>query len=521
MNLMTKPLIRVETSEGIKGMSLPELLTALGEDKVSSLPGLQRHQEDAFHIFLCYLAGAVLTREGRCDPLQKEIFWQEGLRRLTGRSDDCAWTLLVNDPTLPAFMQPALTQSAISQLKSNDPKAVTPDELDVVQAAKNHDVKSHRAARPHMDAWVFALVSLQTMTGQMGRGNYGIARMNSGTGSRICVGIVYDARPGGHWGRDVRKLLAERERLLKEPWPYRPDGLVLTWCEPWDLKTSLPLSALDPFFIECARAVRLKEVEGRIVAIGSGSKGTRINAKANKGVLGDPWTPVVLEGDKAWTVTDPFFTPERLRDLIFEDGFIAPAMQKPDSDREDQSYRIIAAVLAPAGMGRTDGFHVAEIPIPSQASRRLFRRGPDRDRLEKISKEALNDTGTIQRSVLKPAVLSLLEAGPERVNFDRREPSRWWKQAQKEFSAAWSADFFPWLWRTVDHSDPEVARIEWLQSLSAKAWSVLSSAVDRYPGRTGHRYRSRVRAEGLFRGRLYRNFPQLKEDRRESTANSE
>jgi len=513
MNLLTDQILRVESPEGIAAMSLPELLTALGEDRVLSLPGMQRHQEDAFHIFLCYLAGAVLAREDQGEPLQAEDFWREGIRRLTGRDDDCAWTLIVEDVAKPAFMQPALTSNAASNLRLKEPKALTPDQLDVLQTATNHDVKTRRALRPPVEAWIFALVSLQTMTGQMGRDNYGIARMNSGTGSRVCVGIVYEPGFGGCWYRDTRKLLALRQELLRPPWPYQSKGLALTWCEKWDLKTSFPLSALDPFFIECARAVRLIEIEGGIAALGAGSSGTHIEGKASKGVLGDPWTPIVVDGPKAWTVTDPFFTPEKLRNLIFEDGFQAPAMQKPDLDREGQGCRIRAAVLSPGGMGKSDGFHEAEIPIPSAAARRLFRRGPDHDRLAELSREAVNDAGQMQKKVLKPAVFSLLEAGPEQINFDRREASGWWEQAAQKFSAAWHTDFFSWLWRSVEHPDPETARFQWLDALRVNANTVLKDAIDRYPGRAGRRYRARVRAEGVFNGSLYKNCPIIKEEK--------
>ena len=86
MNLLTEPVFRVQTPRGPQAWSLPALLAALGADTVESLPGLQRHQEDAFHIFLCYLAGAVLARADLQDPIQPEAFWRDGLRRLAGRS---------------------------------------------------------------------------------------------------------------------------------------------------------------------------------------------------------------------------------------------------------------------------------------------------------------------------------------------------------------------------------------------------------------------------------------------------
>jgi len=45
---------------------------------------------------------------------------------------------------------------------------------------------------------------------------------------------------------------------------------------------------------------------------------------------------------------------------------------------------------------------------------------------------------------------------------------------------------------------------------------VLDDAIARYPARSGRRYRSRVKAEGMFAGCLYKKFPELKETRHES-----
>ena len=109
MNLLTDPLFRVETPIGLMWLDLPGVLEALANDQVAGLPGVQRHQEDALHIFLCYLSAAVLVREDQANPRQTASFWREGIRRLTradGGNDDIAWTLVVADPTRPAFMQP-------------------------------------------------------------------------------------------------------------------------------------------------------------------------------------------------------------------------------------------------------------------------------------------------------------------------------------------------------------------------------------------------------------------------------
>jgi CRISPR system Cascade subunit CasA len=512
MNLVCDPMFRVQTRDGLERMSLPQLLTALGTDRVESLPGLQRHQEDAFHIFLCYLAGAVLARAERGEPIQDDDFWRDGIRRLTGRADDCAWTLVVEDVMQPAFMQAPLVSAA--DIKHFKPKAATPDELDVLPTAKNHDLKASRVTNPESDDWIYALISLQTMSGVYGAGNYGIARMNSGTGSRACVGLRYGDETGERFIRDTRRLLALRTDLLGGSWPYRADGYVLVWNIPWDRSAALPLTMLDPFFIEIARPVRLIVQDGAILALGSTSK-ARIDAKEQWGVLGDPWIPVNMndrkKGASALTVSVDGLTPQRLRDLLFEDGYRPAAMQLPDVGLEAEPCSFNASVLV-RGQGTTDGFHSVALPIPSQVAPRLFRRGPERDRLAALSKEGINDAGLMLQKVLKPALFSLLEGGPESINFGKREVGAWVERAAKHFAEAWNSGFFPWLWRSVEHPDPGPARREWLDALRAMAWTALQEAVARSPERSGRHYRARVQAEGLFRGCLFTVFPELKEE---------
>lgn len=513
MNLLIDPVFRVETSVGRECHSLPELLQALGDDRVESLLGLQRHQEDAVHIFLCYLAGAVLAREGRTDPRQNAEFWLAGLRRLTGRDDDCAWMLVVEDVTRPAFMQAPAHQKA--DFAAFKPKAMTPVALDILPTAKNHDVKSTKSENAMPDAWVYALISLQTMSGFFGQGNYGIARMNGGFASRPMVALADTPRPGTRWRRDTAKLLAVRDELLAGPWRYSPEGLALMWTQPWDLKTSLSLTTLDPFFIELARAVRLVSDKGRIVAFGASSKAARVAANGD-GVLGDPWTPINLndkkKGQSALTVSSAGLTPELLRNLLFEEGYAPGKMQQIDAGQENRDCCFNATVLV-RGQGTTDGFHHIALSVPGRAAGRLFRRNSERDKLARLSKTALNDAKEMQNRILKPALIALLEGGPDKINFDKREINAWLSAAVKQYSDAWAVDYFPWLWRIAEHADDDAARLQWLQALSVKAKTVFADALARYPSRQGRRYRSQVQAEALFYGSLYKTFPELKESR--------
>jgi CRISPR system Cascade subunit CasA len=522
MNLLTDPVFRVETPAGPQGMSLPALLTALGEDRVESLPGLQRHQEDAFHIFLCYLAGAVLAREGRDQPVQDEAFWRDGIRRLTAREDDCAWTLVVEDVTKPAFMQPPLTsQSLYARFNHKDPKARTPDELDLLATAKNHDLKQARSALPEPEDWAYALVSLQTCTCYEGAGNYGIARIN-GTSARPCVQIVYSEGAAQRWRTDVARLLGYRGALL-DRYSYCATGTALTWTAPWDLESSIALDTLDPFFIEISRAIRLVKTDAGIEARGASSK-PRVLAKAVrdefKGNLGDPWTPINRESGGAAVLGKRGFTPKLLHDLVFaeidsESPFQACMFQKAELGRAPPVVLFHASALARRGGtdSSTEGFHFARIPIPGKVTLSLLRRDTDSERLSKWSRERLNDADKMQRAVLRPALLSLLQAGPDQINFDKREFNAWIDQAIRRYAAAWATDFFPRLWRTLDETDPDAARLVWLQSLRDKGLKEFQDAIQRYPFRTGRQFRARVQAERVFHGSLYNHFPQLKEER--------
>ncbi len=520
MNLLVDPLFRVATADSLERHDLPTLLQALGEDRVESLPGLQRHQEDAFHIFLCYLAGAVLARENRDDPRQDADFWREGIRRLTradGGVDDSAWTLLVEDPTRPAFMQTRTHAAEAYREQFKTQKADSPDEFDLLVTAKNHDVKMKRVRSQDLEAWTYALINLQTMTCYLGSGQYGVARSSGGTGPRVRVGLLHSLRSGALWLSDVNRLNACRSALIQGPLQYSASGVVLTWLPAWDLETSLNTTELDPFFIEVSRGVRLERSRERVLAKGA-STAPLVLTKATRdkinGRMGDPWIPIDLAKEAALNVRGEGFPPERIRDLIFlaagdTQVYTPAAMQTPESARWPDCHFYAAALARRGKDSNTDGFHSALLKIPNSLGRSGLFAGPLRDYLAEVSRTAIADSGTMQNRVLKPAVFSVLQAGPKQVNFDKREIADWWKETENAFTSAWRTDFFPWLWSTAESQDPESARLDWLRSLQGKAESALADAIARYPSRGGRKYRAQVAAWQLFRGSLRNQFPAL------------
>ena len=153
-NLLTEPILRVVTDQGTRHMNLPELMSLLGRDEIHHYEGIQRHQEDAFHVFLSYLAGAILARQNLADPVQSEEFWRQGMRDLTQGIGDDAWSLIVNDFTRPAFMQPPIPPEDHARLKplgNDNVFAQASDAMDLLVTSKNHDVKrAQRESTPDL-----------------------------------------------------------------------------------------------------------------------------------------------------------------------------------------------------------------------------------------------------------------------------------------------------------------------------------------------------------------------------------
>ncbi len=516
MNLLTDPLFPVFTSQGREYRSLPGLLAGLGDDSVQRIDGLQRHQEDTFHVFLCYLAGAVLARDGDWNPVRSEDFWRESLHLLAGEAGDDAWSLVVDDLSKPAFMQPPLPKADHDRLKL---LAKTPDALDLLQTAKNHDVKQARAEQPEPFEWLYALISLQTMSGFLGSGKYGIARMNGGHGNRPVVEMVRSREQAPRWRDAVLRLQDHRHQVLDGSIPFREDGLVLVWLRTWDGKASLDLSELDPFFLEICRRLRLYGNNDHIEsAADTTSKVPRIAAKELKGLIKDAWLPVDLsgkEGAKALTVSANGWTADLMRRILFQDTIRRTRLQEPGEDWQGDTW-LLASVLV-RGQGTTDGFHERHLPIPAHAKRRLFKLQQD-DPLAILARESIELAGLMRNRVLKPAVFAIMQGAPEKLAFDDDTANAWWKRFTARFETLWSDDYFPWLWSLPDPLDKDQARLDWTDRIKRHAETVLQEAEQALPRHTGRLWHARVAAGRAFYGALHKHFPDLKEARHEHIA---
>ncbi|TSE20600.1 CRISPR type I-E CasA/Cse1 [Tepidimonas alkaliphilus] len=511
-DLLTDPMIGVRTIAGQQRLNLPELLAALSAGKVESYTGLRAHQADPWHVFLVQLAASIQARHPTASLPADAAYWREGLLDLAEGIPE-AWQLVVEDVTKPAFLQHPWRswdeEAADYGVKTSrgqavfDPKATTPDELDVLVTSKNHDVKMARVGAGLAEAWLYALVMLQTTSGFLGQGNYGIVRMNGGFGSRSIVAWAESRQPSARFVAETQALEVLRAETCKK-FRYAPRGMVLTWLTHWDRDSHqfhlTDGTKLEPWFIEACRPLRLRQLkDGRLMALGAGSKARQIGPKTlENGDVGDPWTPINVgdkkKGQSALTLSADGFTPQKLTALIFEDGFQLTALQKPRPG--EQPGWLLASCLV-RGQGTTEGFHRVEIPIPPKARLTLLHK-QKRETLAHLAQSLLADAKDVS-TALGVALTVLTEGGPQEADFKRVET--WIGAARQQFSQQWNALYFPTLWRGADE-DHQKVRADWQQQLVDRAQALLNEATSRLPLPSNRRWRALTQAQGAFVGML-------------------
>ncbi|WP_019560433.1 MULTISPECIES: type I-E CRISPR-associated protein Cse1/CasA [Caldimonas] len=515
-DLLQDPLIGVRTAQGERRVSLPELLALLCAEAIEGYTGLRAHQADPWHVFLVQLAASIQARRPTDDLPTDPDYWREGLLELAEGIPE-AWQLVVEDVTKPAFLQhPWKSWEEEAEdygVKTSrgktvfDAKATRPDELDVLVTAKNHDVKMARVEPGEAEAWLYALLLLQTTSGFLGQGNYGIVRMNGGFASRAIVSWVSSPAWGARFREETKIVCGLRAETLNQPYGYASRGVVLTWLKPWPRSThQYDIKDLEPWFIEACRPVRLvRDASGRVIALGATSKARQIGPKTlENGDVGDPWTPINVQdkkkGRSALTLSADGFTPQRLCHLLFEQGFELTPLQTP---RAGQGQAWFLASCLVRGQGTTEGYHQADVPVPPKARMALFSK-QSRDTLGHLAEKQLTDAKTVQNT-LATALAVLAEGGPEQPDFERVKSAL--EAARRAFQRRWEADFFPALWRGAEE-DHDAVRRDWRQRLVDAAQDLLEQAQERLPLPANRRWRAITQAHRAWHGLLRKHdFP--------------
>lgn len=493
LSLITAPLIRAVISGEVRRLTLPQTLAALMRDEVETFSALRPHQRHAWHMLLAQLAAIALHRADMPEAPTDAAAWAELLLELTGRAEE-PWSLVVAALSRPAFLQPPVPEGDLAILKNPIP---TPDALDVLITAKNFDVKAAVAAEAEVDEWLFALVSLQTMEGFLGAGNYGIARMNGGFSARPFLGLAPVGGPGAHLRRDVRALLAGRGALLTLYPDYDPDGVALVWLEPWNGKDSLSPTRLDPWFIEVCRRIRFAPEGDGFVVRGVGSAAARIDAKAMNGVTGDFWAPVNDADGKAFSLDARGFSYRVLCRLLFGEGSkrifrLPPAMVAQPGEGD----MVMVARGMARGQGKTEGFHERLLPV-RRAMVRALASDDRRQTLGQIAERLQKEIEQISKALRFACAVVAIGGGDEKPvkdDYARAEPFT------RRLEAEADAGFFDAL--QDRDAQGEAAKGPWLRHLVRHAEELLAEAAETIPCPSRHRWRARVRAPGAFRGAL-------------------
>ena len=493
MNLLTTPVFDASLADRL---TLPGLLAACTRGEVRGFARLRAHQRAAWHMFRVQLAALALDRTGRSDPPKDEATWRDALLALTGGNAD-PWTLVASDRTKPAFLQPpdpgGLKWKAVA----------TPDALDLLITARNHDLKTAVASEAEPEDWVYALVSLQTSEGYGGATKYGIARMNTGTSSRAMLGLA-PAAPGGGpdpsswWRRDLAVLLRARD----EPTVLTRGGPSLLWTLPWPEGRQIPAQEMDPWAIEVCRRVRLTGGEDGMRAERAGSKAARVAAEEFKGVLDDPWAPVnVKDAPKAMTIGEGRFDYRRIVALLTSGDWRLPLAARLDiAGDEAAGDMVLVAEALSRGNSKTDGLQSRIVPLPASVRRA-------RDLRDRLSTEAEAQMAEIRNAdgALREAV-ALYAAGGDRdkVNKPRRLRAA---PARARLNAHADQVFFPHLWARIAAADegPDAqaaATRAFRGELVDTARAELRRAFGAIPCASIHAPRARTRAERRLEGLL-------------------
>ena len=522
-NILTEPLIRIDTPgrERIE-LSLPLVYAALMADEVEAFPALRPHQRHAWHACLVQLSAMAMHRAGLADLPETAEEWAGLLRGLTPDwPEDEPWHLVVEDITSPAFMQPPASSATKAEeygtksakrgkqtvrVPDEDKICRYPDKLDMLVTSKNHDLKAEVAEQAQMDDWIFALVTLQTMEGYGGAGNYGISRMPSGYGNRPAFSLTPSARPGGHVKHDLIALLKHRKSMLEE-YPTTESGISLMWIIPWDgtEAESMLLTDMEPYYIEICRRVRLRRQSGKLVADRANSEPRGRRVVDAKGLTGDPWAPVSNNANPRGT-PPTFLGPrkfgyERVVDGLFSPDWRRPLLLTPEASGRGTAgdMQLVARGIV-RGEGGTEGYHERIIPLRHRTLQ-VFGRPGGAKQLEDIARERIERVAVVQR-ILRHAVSAFAAGGKtESIADEHRARANPWANKLTEIV---DEDFFENLQdeANADATEHQNVRRDWLSKVVGRADSILREATASLPCPEIRRPMAQVQAEGVFWGRV-------------------
>lgn len=506
--VLQEPMFRVTAPSGtVTHLSLPEVLARLSASEDLVFTALRPHQRAAWHAFNVQLAVLALEYAGRDDLPDTANSWRERLRALTaGYPDDAPWHLVVEDWSRPAFLQSPCSPARVADFKRGSDSA---QDIDVLVTARHHDEKAGKLPlrADEFDTLIYALITLQGWTPFLGAGNYNSMRMNGGFSSRPQFRLAVERGSGAEFRRDVEVLLAGLGRIADD-FRTRHEGADdpehrLLWLPPWD-EAPLPLASVHPLALEISRRVRLVERDDSLQLLRAGSRSMRVDAKAEKGDVLDPWMPILREGGRrALTAQSHTLGYRTLQGLLFDrQKCDLPLLALPAEHERSRSATLVAQVLV-SGDGRTDGLLQREIPMPASVTRRLGHEVVD---LARRSQLFVDRAGEMSGKVLRSALIQFVDGSAD-VDWKNKDFDRATSTAVDDFERDVDEAFFTELFRSIDAGhDDQSAQQHWVQWLYALAQRRLPVATAALPTRSPSRPFALARAERVLHGGARKHF---------------
>lgn len=522
-NILEDPCIEATIRNSTKAiLTLPGVLASLGENTIAGFDNLRPHQRHPWHAFLCQLSAMALIDSGidmpeadRTTPYSHlpgkfdEKRWKAFLLNLAPDPD--AWNLLVRNLSKPAFLQPPIPDG----IKALGTVVNTPDEMDVIIAAKNCDEKARKVTEPKIDHWLFALVSLQGQAGysKAGRnGNYyNTTRQNGAYATRPGIGIISSPFWGDQWGRDCRMLIETLHTERSIEWDIQ-QGHRLLWLIPWDGKSSVSLGKLHPYFLEICRRIRLDQNEnGKIICrMGSSTVG-RVAGGIYKGAVNDPWIPINRQKVSAFN-NNP--TWDQMGKILLDRKEFQPALaQIPQSF--DRCPIAVRFCVLKRGQSHTDEYHEKIIPIPEKKVGYL--------RLQNNTGEKVLSTmtnlGVIARNKVLYPSLSLLLSGKGKKQ--KTHPLA--AASTRQLDDMISDSFFPYLWEALPAEGDEKTKAQqynpWIEFLRIRTTEIFETVLRRHLNSGLTEMIHVADAELFFKKSTKQNLPLFNEAIKEESSN--
>lgn len=483
--------------------SLFAVFAALARGEADGFPALRPHQREPWHAFCVQVAAMALIRAGERELPVTEEDWRRLLIGLTPDwPDGEAWSLVVEDWTKPALLQPPVVR--LTDAKDYKNRLTTPDALDMLVTSKNHDVKQRRMVHAREEDWLFALVTLQTSTAYGGAKTYGSSRMNGKTGSRLAMRV----RPAGGASRSFRRDVS----LLIDADDIESEKLGLLWLDPWDGEISLSFGELNrPLYVDCSRRIRLVQHADGMFAEYATSSQARVESSAQNGKTHDPWAPIKADLTASVTPKRDTFGYRKTSDLLASPKPYLGNLYASD-DAIGLSIELAALVRRGGTDTNTDGLFRRQVFISRQIQKHQ-RSSEFLDLTGRIAKRRSDEVGKTTWA-LRRALFMLFQGAPVKRRGDGtfEDITRFDDDATGKKVMPWTGRFDVEVDR-IFFDDPFWAEIgeeegqhrqPWRKKLREIAREVFDEAAESAPRTDVRRVRARVRARGFLDAQLYR-----------------